>query len=66
MSDDKTGLANQVEALLTECRQLRGEIQRLRELLEVNDIDPEPPKPTAPDVAPSPAPRSALPPPASP
>ena len=60
MSDDKIGLANQVGALLTECQPLRGEIQRLRELLESNDIDPEPPKPVALDGAPSPVPRSAL------
>ena len=60
MSDDKTGFAHQVEVLLTECRQLREEIQRLRELLEVNDIDPEPPRPTLPVLAPSSAPRSKL------
>ncbi len=54
MPDDHPSLADQANALLAECRQLRDEIQRLRLLLEANDIDPDPPKP-APASSPAPA-----------
>ncbi len=58
MPDDHPSLSDQAKTLLAECRQLRDEIQRLRLLLEANDIDPDPPKP-APASSPPPS-RSIL------
>jgi hypothetical protein len=51
MPEHHTSFADEAKALLAECRQLRDEIQRLRRLLEANDIDPDPPKP-APTTSP--------------